>query len=164
MFHQGLTGQFSQQVVIRRNRLASYVRILLQGFAQPRIAGDEQRQEGDQRVVVEMQLEDEASGDGIDQRPMRDARAELRGLAVFLVDVQRVVVARQAGKHHDVGFGDGASRADKFLADLSFFTVQASHNLHSFSVYRCEIRFFHLIATAPRHGKTSRGVRPSTQL
>ena len=51
-------------------------------------------EEGDQRVVVDLELEDQAGGNRIHPRPVHDAAAERRGLAVFLVDVQRIVVAR----------------------------------------------------------------------
>src|SRR5690348_1474501 len=76
--------------------------------------------------------EDENGGGGIDQGLGLDAGAERRRFAIFLVDVQRIVVAGQARIDDHVGFGDGARRAFELGADFPIFPVQSSHRASSF--------------------------------
>ena len=49
---------------------------------------------------------------------MRDAAAEQGVLAELLVDMQRIVIADQAGEQRDVAFADGA--AARALRDVDF--------------------------------------------
>lgn len=55
------------------------------------------------------------------EQPVGDALAVGRSLGVLGVDVQAVVVGRQAGETDDVGFGDGAGRAVEGVADVQVF-------------------------------------------
>src|SRR5450759_3508727 len=82
---------------VRRFALLQHLDPGMNGIARLHRFGELQAVEdekGNQRVVIEVELEQQARRDAIDQRPMGDTGAELRLLAVLLIDMQRIVVAR----------------------------------------------------------------------
>jgi len=57
---------------------------------------------------------------------VRYRTAKRRTPRVFVIDVQRVVVAAQSGEVDDVGFGDRAPSAPPTVADLQIVKVERS--------------------------------------
>src|ERR1700678_3473530 len=82
-------------------------------------------EERDDRVAEKPGQGDLADGEAERQRPVRDPAAEPGALAIFLVDVQRVVVTGQAGEDGDVRDIDRPPGGDHRVADREVLEILA---------------------------------------
>ncbi len=65
----------------------------------------------------------QADADGEHHGTMGDALAKGQGLAEFGIQMMRKEIARMAGMHHEIGFGDRAAHGLAGLPDFIIFVI-----------------------------------------
>src|SRR5690606_7008325 len=81
---------------------------------------------GQDRPFNDACLHGQTTGNGEDQQPVRNPLAEELPGRIFRISVNLVKVTRQAGKAHNVAFGDGPPGRHHTLAHFKLFKIPAA--------------------------------------